>query len=187
MGTVLGILCQRCRGRGNTQIIQTKKVKKTKESSAMHSRMKNFTAARDEQLDQDVEGQMLAGVLATLREKFGADSKEYNGIRELLISGVQVEELQGRAQALEEGFMKYGSDTPEYVAYRKRCLCVGESGGSGGGSGSGGRSGSGSGGSGGGEETLTKKKKKKHKHKHRDANDQLHHKKSKKKKKKHSH
>ena len=65
MGSVLGILCQRCRRRGNTQIIQTKKVKKTKESQQMSQRMKNFTAARDEQLDQDVEGQMLAGVLAT--------------------------------------------------------------------------------------------------------------------------
>jgi hypothetical protein len=106
----------------NNESNQPGQVKKTKQTQNMSQRMKNFTEERDKMLNKDVEGQMLAGVLEQLRVAFGADSKEYIGIRELLIAGIQVEELQGRAQALEEGRAKYSSDSPEYQAYRERCL-----------------------------------------------------------------
>jgi hypothetical protein len=88
----------------------------------MHDKMAKFTAKRDEQLNKDVEGQLLAKLLSEVRLSFGADSIEYNGIRELLISGFQVEELQGRFLALEEGRVKYPSTSPEWMAYRGKLL-----------------------------------------------------------------
>ena len=88
----------------------------------MSNRMKAFTEKRDEQLNKDVEGQLLAKLLTQIRETYGADSQEYNGFRELLVSGMFVEELQARLETLEQGSAKYPPGSPEYSAFRAKVL-----------------------------------------------------------------
>ena len=98
------------------------KVGANKADLDMSNRMKAFTEKRDEQLNKDVEGQLLAKLLTTVRETYGADSQEYNGFRELLVAGMFVEELQARFESLEQGSVKYPPDSPEYSAYRDKVL-----------------------------------------------------------------
>merc|ERR1711865_327376 len=85
-------------------------------------KMQEFTDERDNACDRDVEGQLLAKTLGRIRETFGASSLEYEGIRKMLVLGLTAEELEARAQTLEEGVNKYPTDSPEYQAYREKCL-----------------------------------------------------------------
>ena len=97
---------------------KSSKGKEVAQKKEMHEKMEKFTNEKDQHTDRDVEGQLLAKTLARVRESFGASSLEYDGIRKMLVLGIQVEELEARAQALEEGRTKYSVDTPEYTAYR---------------------------------------------------------------------
>ena len=121
----MGNLC--CMGSNNRHKSGSMRRKGTKVGANkadldMSNRMKAFTEKRDEQLNKDVEGQLLAKLLTTVRETYGADSQEYNGFRELLVAGMFVEELQARFESLEQGSAKYPPDSPEYSAYRDKVL-----------------------------------------------------------------
>ena len=121
----MGNLC--CMGSNNRHKSGSMRRKGTKVGANkadldMSNRMKAFTEKRDEQLNKDVEGQLLAKLLTTVRETYGADSQEYNGFRELLVAGMFVEELQARFESLEQGSVKYPPDSPEYSAYRDKVL-----------------------------------------------------------------
>ena len=105
---------------------KSSKGKEVAQKKEMHEKMEKFTNEKDQHTDRDVEGQLLAKTLARVRESFGASSLEYDGIRKMLVLGIQVEELEARAQTLEEGRTKYSVDTPEYTAYREKCLYIPE-------------------------------------------------------------
>ena len=84
--------------------------------------MVKITQRADDQCDMDVEGQQLAAVLNKVRIAFDAESKEYKGIRKLLVDGMSVSNLDVRADALIEARQKYIEDDHQYHKERKKLL-----------------------------------------------------------------
>ena len=80
----------------------------------MHNNMVKITQRADDAADMDVEGQRLAGVLTKVRLAFDADSKEYNGIRKLLVEGMSVSNLDERVDALIAARQKNIDDDHKY-------------------------------------------------------------------------
>ena len=78
----------------------------------------------DDKIDQDVEGQRLAAVLTKVRLVFDADSKEYKGIKKLLVDGMSVSNLEARADAIIAARQKHIDDEHKYKKERKKLLAA---------------------------------------------------------------
>ena len=120
---LLRCCCFCCGRRGASNVKASENRKKGRRNSAlMHNNMVKITQRADDQADADIEGQRLAAVLSKVRIAFDADSKEYNGIRKLLVEGMSVSNLDVRADALIAARQDNIDDDHKYHKERKKLL-----------------------------------------------------------------
>ena len=120
---MLKCCCFCCGGRGRTNVkAHENRTRGRRASALMHNNMVKITQRADDAADMDVEGQRLAGVLTKVRLAFDADSKEYNGIRKLLVEGMSVSNLDERVDALIAARQKNIDDDHKYHKERKKLL-----------------------------------------------------------------